>query len=628
MTAAMSMVSKAHELLARGFQVLPADHPDQRKCIGAHAQMPCDGQRGKHPAVAWSKWNVVTDSMIDTNWRRQGGLANVAVNCGPSGLVVLDDDGDLDKWATTYGLDLPDTYTVTTGRGRHLYYRWDHSVEKISNVGFTDFRMDVRGKGGIVIAEGSQHASGAIYTGNGLDPAPLPPEVADLLLARMHHTSTTTPPTGGTGEPWETFTGTTGEDPNTAMIGWHKRHKGLIAYACRLRSRGLDYTEAEKLFRERWLLCVQPTGQIPEAKYHGTPPPECNYPVTWEEAEDKLRDVYARYDAGRPEADIGGSSNIDDGDTTPQLVAWCLTRAQLASLPEPEPLIDNVLDKSSVALLYGKWGSGKSFIAVDWAACVATGKAWQGRRVEQQRVLYLAAEGAHGMKIRADSWEAGWQHQIPDEQFTVLRRAINLTDYRQVAELAALIDWGGYGFVVIDTIARCMVGADENSAKDCGVVVDALGRLLDKTPGGRGAVTGVHHTGKDGRTFRGSSVFEAGADTVYSVLAEGHAINLNREKRKDGPIADMHGLTIEAVEGTKSCIISLHRGVEKPERAQRLLSTFLHHFSTTGATKTELRVVSDLTEGTFYRALSDLVQSGDLVNEGTEKRPFYKAVIR
>jgi hypothetical protein len=324
----------------------------------------------------------------------------------------------------------------------------------------------------------------------------------------------------------------------------------------------------------------------------------------------------------------GDPPQTEKPDGTPQLADWCLTREQLASLPEPEPLIDNVLDKSSVALLYGKWGSGKSFIAVDWAACIATGKAWQGRQVEQHKVLYLAAEGAHGMKIRADSWEAGWQNRIPDEQFTVLRRAVNLTDYRQVAELAALIDWGGYGFVVIDTIARCMVGADENSAKDCGVVVDALGRLLDKTPGGRGAVTGVHHTGKDGRTFRGSSVFEAGADTVYSVLAEGHAINLNREKRKDGPIADMHGLTIEAVEGTKSCIISLHRGVEKPERAQRLLSTFLHHFSTTGATKTELRVVADLTEGTFYRALSDLVQSGDLVNEGTEKRPFYKAVIR
>ena len=314
--------------------------------------------------------------------------------------------------------------------------------------------------------------------------------------------------------------------------------------------------------------------------------------------------------------------------TNPKLAELCLSRSELAALPDPEPMIANVLDRGTVGLLYGKWGSGKSFIALDWAACIATGKPWQGRTAEQHRVLYLAAEGAHGMKIRADAWETGWRTTIGDDQFTVLRQAVNLTNYAQVADLAALVSWGGYGMVVIDTIARCMVGADENSAKDCGQVVDALGRLLEATPDGRGVVLGVHHTGKDGKTFRGSSVFEAGADTVYSVLAEGRAINLNREKRKDGPIADMHTVMIEPVDGTKSCIISLHRGVEKPERAQRLLATFLHHFSTTGATKSELRIVSDLTEGTFYRALSDLLQSGDLANEGTEKRPFYKAVVR
>ena len=105
-------------------------------------------------------------------------------------------------------------------------------------------------------------------------------------------------------------------------------------------------------------------------------------------------------------------------------------------------------------------------------------------------------------------------------------------------------------------------------------------------------------------------------------------IVLDREKRKDGPRADRHEVKIDPVPGTESCVITLHRGVEKPPRTEALLSTFLHHFSTTGATKSELRAVSDLTEGTFYRALSDLVKSGDLVNEGTAKRPFYRAVQR
>ena len=84
-----------------------------------------------------------------------------------------------------------------------------------------------------------------------------------------------------------------------------------------------------------------------------------------------------------------------------------------------------------------------------------------------------------------------------------------------MANLAALIVWGGYSFVILDTLARCMVGADENSAKDCGVVVDAMTRLLGRTPGGRGVILGVHHAGKDGKTLRGSSAFEGAADTVY-----------------------------------------------------------------------------------------------------------------
>lgn len=619
---AMPTRDAAQELLRCGFHPFPADHPDQPNCVGLHGPAsPCDGKRGKHPAVAFGTWAVtVTDKMIDLAWKKHRGQANIAIACGPSGLVVLDDDGDLDKWAVTHGVTLPDTYTVTTGRGRHLYYRWDHTQRKISNPYIKNFALDIRGDGGYVIAEGSQHASGAVYTGNGLPVIDLPAEVAEAITSYEQRKS------APAGEPvWEHITDPgAGDDANTARIGYHNRHQALVSYAGRLRKLGLDYIEALPVFRQRWLLCVQPEGQIPEAKYHSSDCPEHHSPdcvdaITWPQAKAQLRDVYQRYAAGQLPDDDGG---------VPKLAAWCLTRKELADLPEPEPLIDNVLDKSSVALLYGKWGSGKSFIAVDWAACVATGKAWQGRPVEQQRVLYLAAEGAHGMKIRTDSWETGWHTQIPDNQFTVLRRAINLTNYAEVRALADLIEWGGYGLVVIDTLARCMVGADENSAKDCGQVVDALGRLLDSTPDGRGSVVGVHHTGKDGRTFRGSSVFEAGADTVYSVLAEGRAINLNREKRKDGPITDMHTLQIEPVETTKSCILSLHLGVEKPQRAQALLSTFLHHFSTTGATKTELRVVSDLSEGTFYRALSDLLQSGDLVNEGTEKRPFYKVVVR
>ena len=79
---------------------------------------------GKHPTGAWGTWAVsVTPQQIDIAWNKYNGLANIGIACGPSGIVVLDEDqaAELDKWCAAYGVTLPPTYEVTTGRGRHLY---------------------------------------------------------------------------------------------------------------------------------------------------------------------------------------------------------------------------------------------------------------------------------------------------------------------------------------------------------------------------------------------------------------------------------------------------------------------------------------------------------------------------
>lgn len=329
-------------------------------------------------------------------------------------------------------------------------------------------------------------------------------------------------------------------------------------------------------------------------------------------------------DPGPPEPPPDTAEPAGKANTIPVLADMLLNRSALRALPDPEPLITNVLDQGTTALLYGKHGTSKTFIALDWAASVATGRRWQGRRTEQRRVLYVAGEGAFGFKRRVDAWETGWQTQIEDDDLEILPRPVNLTRTLDVANLAALIEWNGYGLIVLDTLARCMVGADENSARDCGIVVDAMTRLVGHTPGGRGVVTGVHHSGKDGKTFRGSSVFEAGADTVYSTSKDGAVVILNREKRKDGPEYDRHELKLDPITGTDSVAISVHRGGGQTERADKLLSTFVQHFASIGATKAELRNVAEMPSATFHRALSDLLKSGHLVNHGTDQRPFYK----
>lgn len=305
-------VKQAYDLHARGFNVFPADHPDQSRCIGRHgSQSPCDGQRGKHPAVKFGSWAAtVTDKMIDLEWSKHRGLANPAIACGPSNLVVFDEDaaGEITRWEVTHGITLPDTYTVDTGRGRHLYFQWDHTAERIGNVpkAVEHFKMDVRGDGGYVIAAGAQHVSGNIYTGNGLAVAPLPDEVATILLAAQTNTASTS------AGALNVESGVAGQNPNTAKIPFSERHDALVAYAGRLRKAGLDYVEAVPVFQQRWLLCEQPEGEIPEAAFHSA---DCPYPVTWDEARAKLYDVYNRYPGGPPD------DAADDQDA-PEATTW------------------------------------------------------------------------------------------------------------------------------------------------------------------------------------------------------------------------------------------------------------------------------------------------------------------
>ncbi len=80
-----------------------------------------------------------------------------------------------------------------------------------------------------------------------------------------------------------------------------------------------------------------------------------------------------------------------------------LTVTQLADLPDPEWLIDDLMVASSLCTLYGQFRSYKSFIALDWGLCLATGTDWCDRTVKQCDVLYIAGEGVGGSSCGSPS---------------------------------------------------------------------------------------------------------------------------------------------------------------------------------------------------------------------------------
>jgi len=105
------------------------------------------------------------------------GPRNIGIACGPSGLLVVDEDrpGALAGYVAEIGQAIPPTLTISTGRGRHYYFRAPEGVALGNAVGALKGRgIDIRGSGGYVIGPGSLHETGALYLPVDPDAAILP----------------------------------------------------------------------------------------------------------------------------------------------------------------------------------------------------------------------------------------------------------------------------------------------------------------------------------------------------------------------------------------------------------------------------------------------------------------------
>jgi len=231
---------------------------------------------------------------------------------------------------------------------------------------------------------------------------------------------------------------------------------------------------------------------------------------------------------------------------------WPLyTGEQLAALPAPPWLVQDVLFASGLTLVYAEKGTYKSFVTLSLATAVATGKAWLGTRaVTQRTVVYVIAEGKGYFAKRI---AALGQLDAPIRYVTVPVNLFQGQAQDFAAHVRAALGEVKPGLFVFDTLARSMVGGEENSNTDMGVVVDAA-RLLQQTFDA--AVLLVHHTGKDGLTVRGGYALQAAADIVIRLTKTGPlAVTLTFENTKDVAEPDPVGLVLRPAD--QSLVVQL-----------------------------------------------------------------------
>ena len=537
----------ALELARRGAHVFPVDHPELDRCagIGRHHDPETCTERGKHPCVAFTR-DASTDPRQLAAWFT-GYPRNVGVACGPSGLLVVDEDTDgaLARYAASIGQTVPDTFTVATGRGRHFYFARGGLSLGNTEGALRGSGVNIRGEGGYVVGPGSLHATGTIYTvtnGAGADPAP--DWLVDAVSGAARATNGVSSPTAadkprGLAAVPDVIRGKRPDRPG-------ERHEVLVRYASSLRARDVPTVEAEELFRAVWRRCEQP--------------PVCETAMPWDEARDVLADVYGRYQANyaRPDPAPDGldPDDPDDPDAAveAQLAAFAravdrrahdlrVTEAArvkvaaekagnpppfdaglladiLARPTEPPHRVDGLIPSEAGTEVVAQRKLGKTTFELNLARSLLTGEDFLGRfgvRRIDGCVGFLNYEVSAAQVAR-------WADEVGVDRRRLF--LVNLRGRRNPlgndddrAELAEQLRAHEVESVFVDPFGRAFIGKSQNDPGEVGAWLADLDRWARGDVGAVDVILSAH-AGWDGERTRGASALEDWADSIITIVRD------------------------------------------------------------------------------------------------------------
>lgn len=490
----------ALELAARGFAVFPAI--------------------GKQPDGHWPSMATTNVERIVLMWAGKPDR-NIGISCKRSGLLVVDEDrpGGFAEAAASVGVTrLPETYSVATGKGRHYYFRApDGSTLGNSPGRFAGFGCDIRGPGerdaygGYVIAAGSTHSSGVIYTevDSLVGVATLPEWIVGLIEDEGSPDSGELIASPGSRVKFELPAVIGGPHADSGGI----RHRTIVAYSASMRAQSIPVEIARHSITAAWKLCEQP--------------PACLTPFTEAEAQRILTDIYARHPAGpstgkalkRPESDRNGSAAVTRrldvaaaSSIAPKRVHWAWTGR---------------VAKGTLALLAGPEGLGKSTMGYWIAARLSRGELPGEYKDTPRAVLVCATEDAWAEVIVPRLIAAGADldlvYRVDVLTHDDIVEGLELpTDNQAVADLAA--EKHAALLLLDPLISRLAAGLDSHKDAEVRQALEPLVHMLDAT--GLAAI-GLIHLNKSGSAMSNvldrimaSKAFTAVARSVHVVLLD------------------------------------------------------------------------------------------------------------
>lgn len=540
--------TSAVQLADHGFRVFP---------LQPNSKLPAHG-------ISWPAFASNIPEKTERRWSNRFANYNIGIATG-HGILVLDFDCK-DGQPGLISLDMMDMMglprsmrATTVSGGMHVYLSVPDDIGiSISAGGIPDYPgLDIRCEGGYVVAPGSV-VDGKTYAWTEqatLEPAPT--WLIDILKAytpRTRERNDDTP--------------SIEMDTDAALKRAISYLKGAAPEA--VEGAGGDQATYEVAAQ------VRDFGVSEEACFellsvHWNEAGKAVPPWHPEDLANKVSNAY-QYATGRP----GQLAGLAEFEPVPLYtpVTGGIYRvpfdeaAQRAFDMHGDALIEGLLDQRSMAILYGASNTGKTFLGLDFAYHIASGRPWQGRETSQGLVVYVAAEGGRGIFQRIAALK---QHYGGSPPLDIVPCSINLLSSK--ADIEALLSLvkdaeRAHGvptkLLVIDTLSRALAGGDENTSTDMGAFVKNADKIREKI---KASLLFVHHSGKDAaKGARGWSGLRAATDTEIEIIEN----TIRTSKQRDmEPMKDLKFKLPQIQLGKDhkgraitSCVVQIQTGTE------------------------------------------------------------------
>ena len=421
---------------------------------------------------------------------------------------------------------LPDTFVVETPRhGEHHYFVGSVPSTVGNPAKRTEGRLgnhiDTRGRGGFVVLPPSEiigEGAGKYVIKHNRGYATIPLEIEARLASRVVSASASDAPAE------------LRDTPGNIARGRSRLHD-LVRRGCVARighfGHDLTYEVAVELVRDLGLSVETTLALMLEIWYpHCTPNDDPEFVRERVESCVTSGQNAIGANATAPAAETFAGFNLPVASPlqpAQRSPFYALGTVDQLELPDPEWLIPEVLPLRQVVLLSAVKGQFKTFLALDMALGVATGKKTCGVvPLHTGLVFYGDHESMEGIaKFHRPAWhhfhdidqkaETGFYlMQGPRAALEVHRQEFEAQiNYRQNIEKRPV------RLIVFDTYSKCMMGLDENDASDANDFIGYCKALIDKYGC---TVLILAHIGKDSaRGPRGSSALPYGVDSVLEL---------------------------------------------------------------------------------------------------------------